>query len=331
MTTTARGLILPTVGADVGVWGGYLNSDFSSIDKMFGQLLEVSVASGATLSTSDTQNTIIRLTGTLTGNVDVTFPHVAGWWYIDNRTTGNYYVRLKTSTATTATVGVPQGCITQVYIDTVSATVQGVKFAIDSRPGSVWQTTYATSPVWLNACTSNGSTAFLPWISCDGSEYSQTVYPYLYAVLGTTWKNTGGRADPSAGNFRVPDFQNSALVSVMPSAPWLTSTYGLAGNTVGAQGYNQSTLLSTAQLPVTSVSNSITITTQPTFSITTITGTVAAGGTSFFSPGGGAGSSSAGVTRITDVAGSFTASFGSGDAHTNVQPTSVHGMTFIKT
>ena len=331
MTTTARGLILPTVGADVGVWGGYINTDMSYIDKMFGQLLEVSVASGATLSTSDTQNGIIRLTGTLTGNVDVTFPHVAGCWYIDNRTTGNYYVRLKTATASTATVGVPQGCVTQVYIDTVSATIQGFKYTVDARPGAIWQTAYDTSPVWLNACTSNGSTALLPWVSCDGSEYSQTTSPYLYAILGVTWRNTGGRADPTAGNFRVPDFQNSALVSVMPSAPWLTSTYGVAGSTVGAQGYNQSTALTQLQLPPTTVSGALNITQQPAFSITTITGTVAAGGTSFFSPGGGAGSSSGGVTRITDVAGTFSYSFGNGDAHTNVQPTSVHGLTFIKT
>lgn len=330
--TTARGLLQPTVGGDVGAWGGYLNTNFSTINRMFGDLLEVGVASGATLSLADMTYGIIRLTGTLTGNVDVTFQHAGGTWLIDNQTTGNYYARLKTTAANTATVGVPQGTVTQVYIDVVSSSRQGFKFADDARPGTLWQTGYDSSPVWLSACTTNGSTALLPWISCDGSEYSQTLYPFLYQILGITWRNTGGRADPSAGNFRVPDLQNSVLVSSKPSSPLITSPVsGINGATVGSQGYNQSTALTEAQLPTVTIGGSVTITQQPAFSITTITGTVAGGGTSFFSPGGGAGLSSSGVVRSTDVAATYSGySFGSGAAHTSVQPTTIHGLTFIK-
>ena len=54
---------------------------------------------------------------------------------------------------------------------------------------------------------SGGSTAAptLPvgWLLCDGSEYPQTTYPALYAVVGTTYQRT----TPTAGNFFVPDLR----------------------------------------------------------------------------------------------------------------------------
>lgn len=50
-----------------------------------------------------------------------------------------------------------------------------------------------------------GTTADVPpgWLLCDGSEYLQTAYPELYALIGTTF----GTAAVS-GYFVVPDFRN---------------------------------------------------------------------------------------------------------------------------
>lgn len=46
------------------------------------------------------------------------------------------------------------------------------------------------------------------WLLCDGSQYPQSQYPALYAVLGTRY-NTGGE---TAGYFRVPNPVDRALV-----------------------------------------------------------------------------------------------------------------------
>jgi hypothetical protein len=53
-----------------------------------------------------------------------------------------------------------------------------------------------------------GGNAFAPniplgWLLCDGSQYSQTTYPDLYAAIGTTYE----RFLPNAGNFFVPDLR----------------------------------------------------------------------------------------------------------------------------
>jgi microcystin-dependent protein len=62
-----------------------------------------------------------------------------------------------------------------------------------------------------------GATVPTGWLECDGSTYSQTLYPQLYATLGSTWATctnplTGSAySAPTAGNFRVPDLRGTFL------------------------------------------------------------------------------------------------------------------------
>lgn len=49
-----------------------------------------------------------------------------------------------------------------------------------------------------------GTAAPSGYLVCDGSAKSQTTYPALFAVIGSTWNNTGGASTPAAGYFRVP-------------------------------------------------------------------------------------------------------------------------------
>lgn len=54
------------------------------------------------------------------------------------------------------------------------------------------------------AYTGNGSPN-LNWLACDGRELSQTEYPDLYDVIGSTY------GEASAGNFRIPDLRGRSL------------------------------------------------------------------------------------------------------------------------
>ena len=323
-TTNSRGLILPTVGSDVSTWGGYLNNNFAYITQMFGTVLSISVVSGYALSTTETQNGTIQFTGTLTGNVDVTFPNVSGVWNIENRTVGNFYVRLKTATGTNATIGIPQGKTSQIFVDITSSS-PGVKFINPADPGTYWDYASGTTPVWFSGCTSDGTVAQLPWVTCDGSAVSRTTYPYLYQAIGTTW----GIGDGTT-TFNVPDLRNRARVSVFPSTPLLTSP--LNGATVGAVSSAANVTIAQANLPAVTL-------------LTTIGANQGSHGHGYQVPGSTALSTGAttsdhwggGIAVGTSSAATLPAMLGttplggSGTAIPTVQPTAIAGLTFIKT
>jgi len=322
-TTNSRGLILPTVGSDVSTWGGYLNNNFAYITQMFGTVLSVALSDGVTtnLSQSQTQNGTIQLTGTLTVQTIVTFPNVSGYWNIDNRTLGGY-VMITTATGTNATIGIPQGKTSQIYVDITSST-PGIKFLNPADPGTYWDYASGTDPAWFAGCTSNGTAVQLPWITCDGSAVSRTTYPYLYQAIGTTW----GIGDGTT-TFNVPDLRNRARVSVFPSTPLITTP--LNGATVGA---------------VSSTGGSNVVIAQANLPAVTLTTTIAAGQGSHNHTIGydrtGAAFESAQATTSSGTLLTSTATLpamtgttplgGSGTAISTVQPTAIAGLTFIKT
>lgn len=46
------------------------------------------------------------------------------------------------------------------------------------------------------------------WLLCDGTAYDQTLYPDLFAAIGSSYNNASGQASPPAGFFRVPDLRS---------------------------------------------------------------------------------------------------------------------------
>lgn len=60
------------------------------------------------------------------------------------------------------------------------------------------------NPVGTVAMFAGASTAApTGWLVCDGSEVLQSMYPELYALIGTTYGTAG-----TGGYFVLPDFQN---------------------------------------------------------------------------------------------------------------------------
>ncbi|HEY9664438.1 MAG TPA: phage tail protein [Allocoleopsis sp.] len=80
-----------------------------------------------------------------------------------------------------------------------------------------------------------GATVPTGWLECDGSSYSQTIYPDLYATLGSTWATctnplTGSAySAPTAGNFRVPDLRGTFLRGVGTFSDGIGTDTSLAG------------------------------------------------------------------------------------------------------
>jgi microcystin-dependent protein len=86
-----------------------------------------------------------------------------------------------------------------------------------------------------------GSTAPSGWLLCDGTAYSQTLYPALFAMIGNTYATSGGQSAPAAGLFRVP-----ILTGRVPTGRDASQTeFDALGETGGAKTHT----LTTAEMP----------------------------------------------------------------------------------
>ena len=115
-TTVNKGYSVPTTGTEGGTWGTDLNTNtFAVIDTNLGGITSVALSNvNVTLSAAQAQNLILRLTGTLTGPVQVTTPCL-GFTLVENTTTGAFAVTIANGFGTPVTV--TQGHKTTVITD----------------------------------------------------------------------------------------------------------------------------------------------------------------------------------------------------------------------
>lgn len=118
-------LILMATGTASGTWGTILNaSDITPIDSRFGASTSISVSSSdVALTASQCRSNAFVTTGTLTGNINITFPlnansttvAIGGNFTFDNQSTGAFAITVKTVASGSTGVEIPQGIRTVVY------------------------------------------------------------------------------------------------------------------------------------------------------------------------------------------------------------------------
>lgn len=228
--TTNCDIELQGTGENSGTWGSVLNlAAFTVIDTVLGGVQTLSLSSSnVTLSTTQGQNQTIKLTGTLTANVDVTFPAIGRTYYVVNSTTGAFDVTLKCAGGGDSFV-IPQGSALYITLDATSvlvATLPGVPIGVFVP--------YA------------GTSAPSRWLFCYGQAISRTTYAALFAAIGTSF----GSGDGST-TFNVPDLRGRVVAGKDnmggSSADRLTSP--LDGDVLAAAGGSQSHTLSTSEIP----------------------------------------------------------------------------------
>jgi microcystin-dependent protein len=186
-TYTPNGhLELQGTGDNSGTWGSVLNNSvITVIDQIFGGVQTLSLAStDVTVSTSQSQNNAILLTGVLTANVAVIFPSIGRTFYIANNTTGAFSVTIKTASAGVTTV-IPQGG-SGFYV------LNGTDVLVPTLPG-------VPIGAQINFAM---STAPAGWLECDGSAISRTTYAGLFTAIGTTFGVGNGTT-----TFNIPDLR----------------------------------------------------------------------------------------------------------------------------
>lgn len=104
-----RGLTVPTVGSDINTWASELNTSLGLLDAILGGSTTVAVAgSNVSLTSSQLGNAVIKLSGTLTANIELIFPTSGGgYWTVDcsGVTFGSYTITATTTGGTSALVG----------------------------------------------------------------------------------------------------------------------------------------------------------------------------------------------------------------------------------
>lgn len=302
-TTTNRGYSTPATGSQNGIWGSDdLNPNFTLIDKNLGAVASVALTnSNYSLLAAEYACGTIKFSGTLSGNVTVTFPTVAGWWTIINNCTGNYYIRLSCSVGGLK-VCPPPGEAIDVGFDATDAFYRNLPQQI----GDYKDSAAATVPVWITGCS------VPPYLLCDGSTFSAVTYPFLNTLLGTTTL-PDGRA-----RVRIPLDGGTNRVT--------TAGSGIDGTTRFSSGGAQNVTLTSAQSGQKAISGAPVTATD---SGHTHPNGIAGGGTSIASGSGyqltNSGTGTANITASLTLAGSDAAS-----AHAIMPPTYVGGITMIR-
>ena len=106
-TTSANlKLTVQQTGENAGTWGQVTNTNLLILEQAIGGYAAINSASGATLTfsngaLSDGKNQVLKLTGTISGNVNVTIPDsIEKTYIVENATVGAHTVTFKTSSGT---------------------------------------------------------------------------------------------------------------------------------------------------------------------------------------------------------------------------------------
>jgi microcystin-dependent protein len=300
-TTANTSMSVPIRGSDVGTWDVPVNGNFNILDNMLGGVVSFSPTNAPiTMTSAQAQAAIIRLTGTLTGNVAITMANINKFWSIDNQLTNSVssFVVTFVSTGGGSTIGAPPGT-QDFYYDGTSLFYRNL-----GRVGEYWDHADTVVPSWVTACTKP------PYLNCNGTTFSSATYPVLANTLGS---NT---LPDARGRFRAALNQTSSRI--------LSSVGSLDGNTAYAAGGSQSITLATSQIPAHShgVNDPTHVHGIPGFVSNALSFSFAGSG----SQGG------QGTSENTNAAptGISIQNAGGGAAHANIPPSYIGGITMIR-
>jgi len=157
-------LTVQGTGDNAGTWGQITNTNLQIVEQAIGGFEAVGITSGATLSFTDGtksngKNQVLKLTGTISGNVNVIVPDAGSGtapektYIVENATTGAHTVTFKTTSGTGVTFSATDKGKKILYSDGTNI-VEGVTSVGNLTTGTVTATGNITT---TGTITSTGS------------------------------------------------------------------------------------------------------------------------------------------------------------------------------
>lgn len=246
-TTANQLLAVPTRGSDPGTWDLPVNSNTTALDGLFGGTQGISVSNAsfsltapagivaASAGPTQAQNAILKFTGTVTANIQVTLP-LPGYYIVDNQSTYSSPSSVMGFRAVNsgAVVYIDQGATQHIYNDGTN-----VRFVNMGRIGeiSIWAG-YNAMPAWTLLCTNQ------PYLLCDGTVYNISTFPVIGNRFGSAYGGNG------ITTFAVPDLRGRVPIPYDGTGARITvAGCGINGQTIGASQDKQTNALITGNLP----------------------------------------------------------------------------------
>ena len=210
-------LVEPGLGSYVNSWYLPVNSNFGVIDATISGTTTIDASSitpgvpfvvlvfqdfeqNPTPQTNPLagQNLRVRVTGSLSLDISVIIPAgTPGLWIIDNQTTGNYDVNVKTTDTSSVAISPLQGYMSLVFCDGVNVSFADLGTSKTENINSPYSVQTGSLILFGSSSIPSG------YLLCNGAAVSRTTYAALFAVIGTTW----GAGD-GINTFNVPSIPN---------------------------------------------------------------------------------------------------------------------------
>ena len=152
-------LTVQQTGENSGTWGQITNTNLLILEQAIGGYDALSVASSPTALTfsngalSNGKNQVLKLTGTITGNVDVTIPDsIEKTYIVENATSGVFTVTFKTSSGTGITWSTTDKGKKILYSDGTNV-LEGISSMGDLVAGDVTANDLTISNITISAST----------------------------------------------------------------------------------------------------------------------------------------------------------------------------------
>jgi hypothetical protein len=162
-TSASLKLTVQATGENSGTWGQITNTNLLILEQAIGGYAAINSASGATLTfsngaLSDGKNQVLKLTGTISGNVNVTIPDsIEKTYIVENATVGAHTVTFKTSSGTGITWSATDKGKKILYSDGTNV-LEGISSVGDLVAGDVTTNTITTNTINVSNITISAST-----------------------------------------------------------------------------------------------------------------------------------------------------------------------------
>ena len=157
-------LTVQQTGENSGTWGQITNTNLLILEQAIGGYDAVNAASSPTALTfsngalSNGKNQVLKLTGTIAGNVDVTIPDsIEKTYIVENATSGAHTVTFKTSSGTGITWSATDKGKKILYSDGTNV-LEGISSMGDLVAGDVTTNTISTNTINVSNITISAST-----------------------------------------------------------------------------------------------------------------------------------------------------------------------------